>query len=463
MEDMAELNETGRIQTINQDVKNNLWYNKANSDIPNIFRRYNVDTHRGNYELYCREFSYSTIFGNLRTGNLPTILKLVEISKLPNIMFLIQIDDHHNFYTPYPEFSYFPYRSNVVLAIQAKLEDMKIESVVSRFLGHETIGAYLCLDGRSISDAGTRNSVRAVAAEVIEHVYNKTGECISVGVSDFCSSLTQFPRAYSECKTALTYAFYSGRQSIEIYDKQKPQPGIAKQDLSHLFFTRYLTYINDNDTESCRETAVEMIGKFRKANLAPITARLLVSGFIARVVDYFVNAGHDVDALTQTAQDSIVDLFNCNFLDDFPGIITHFCEKLGKQHGGLRQSPDERFRRYTNDCIERHSSDCLFDFSVIASMHNYSPSYFSRLFTRIYGVPFSQYLASYRIERAKKLLMQESMTLQEVAQKTGFCSTSYFCSVFKKKTGKSPRQYASDTNARQGGYDHFLDEIAIYE
>jgi len=52
------------------------------------------------------------------------------------------------------------------------------------------------------------------------------------------------------------------------------------------------------------------------------------------------------------------------------------------------------------------------------------------------------------IERAKKLLLQESMSLHEVARKVGFCSTSYFCSVFKKKTNKSPRQYAAETRIK---------------
>ena len=413
--------------------------------------------------MYCREFAYSIIFGNLRTGNLPAILQAVEIERAPNIMFLIQIDDHHSFYTPYPEFTYFPYRSNIVAALQAKLKELNIDGVVSRFLGHETIGAFLHIEGKSLSDDDSKAFVNSVAAGLIEYVYVKTGENISIGISDFCSSIAQFPRAYSECKSALSYAFYAGRRSIEIYDRQKPQPKLAKQDFSHMFFTRYISYIDNNDIEACRATAGDMVDCIAKANVSPMTSRLLIAAFVGRVADYYISVGHDVDVLIVNAQDSIVDLFNSNFMEDFPEIMTNFCEKLSKLQGGFRQSPDDRFRKHIDDCLERHSSDCLFDFSVIASMSNYSPSYFSRLFTRIYGIPFSQYLAEYRVDRAKKLLMNESLTLQEISQKAGFSSTSYFCSVFKKKTGKSPRQYAAEEMAQFDDSLLYLDDMAFDE
>jgi AraC-like DNA-binding protein len=186
-----------------------------------------------------------------------------------------------------------------------------------------------------------------------------------------------------------------------------------------------------------------MMDTIKNANVSPMTIKLLIARLFGRITDYYTEAGLDHGELSQIAMDSAVELLDCGFFIDFTGILMNFCEKICKLHSGSRQSPDERFRRNVNDCIERHSSDCLFGLSAIASMSSYSPSYFSRLFTRIYGIPFSQYLASYRVDRAKRLLTQESMSLHEVARKVGFCSTSYFCSVFKKKTGKSPRQYSA--------------------
>lgn len=434
---------------MDRDFERSYLQAKATADIPNLFRRFNADPHRGNYELYCREFSYCTIFGNLRTSNLQSILSLLEITKLPNIMFLIQLDDYHGMYSPWPEFSFYPYKSAVVQAIQAKLKKMKIDGVVSRFLGHRTIGAFLHIDGKTVGDGETRKLVKALAADIVEYVFEKTSESVSIGIGDFCDSHAQFPRAYSECKTALSYAFYSGKRAVEIFDGENCKKAYVRQDITQAYFTNIITRLDKCDAASCRPIADEMADRLKKSETPHLTARLLVARLFGRITDYYADAGLDQDALLTVAKDSVVELFNCNFLTQFADIVAAFCEKIGELYNGARQSPDERFRRHVSDCIERHSSDCLFGLGAIAALSNYSPSYFSRLFARTYGEPFSRYLASYRVERAKKLLMQESMTLQEVARKAGFCSTSYFCSVFRKKTGKSPRQYAGETLIKQ--------------
>ena len=420
---------------------------RAASDIPNLFRRFNVDNRRGNYELYCREFSYCTIFGNLRAGNLQAILKSLELSRLPNIMFLAQLDDCHSLYAPWPDLSHHPYKSGAVQAIQAKLKILKIENVVSRFLGHWTIGVFLYLEGCSVGDGETRGRVAKLAADIIDYVYEKTNESLSIGVSDFCGSHSEFPRAYTECKAALLRSFYSGKRAVEIYGGQAPPPGPMRQDVTRIFYTSLVALLDKCDADSCRAVADEIVSRLGRSEASPIAARLIVARLFVRIGDYYADAGLDQDSLFAATRDSVMDLLNCGFVKKFADIISGFCEKICKLYSGLRQSPDERFRRHVGDCIERHSSDCLFGLATIAAMSNYSPSYFSRLFTRTYGVPFSRYLAAYRVERAKRLLMQESMTLQEVARKAGFCSTSYFCSVFRKKTGKSPRQYSSEARA----------------
>ena len=423
----------------------NMWSLKAADDIPNLFRRFNAETEGGNYELYCREFSYSIIFGNLRTTNLQTILKVLEISRLPNIMFLIQMDNHHKMYALYPEFSYYPYKAGVVHTLQTSLNKLKIENVIARFLGHWTIAAFLYLDGKTILDEDTKQRVSMLARDLINTVREKTNESISISISDFCVSHAQFPRAYSECKTALSYVFYTGKGSVEVFDRHKPQPGITKNDLTRVYFTQFISLLDKCDANACRSVADDMVGRFRFANVAPITVRLLVARLFGRIADYYTESGLDQGDLSMIAQDSAIEILDCGFMDEITGIVMGFCERISKLNSGSRQSPEERFRRHVNDCIERHSSDCLFGLGAVAAMSNYSPSYFSRLFSRVYGLPFSQYLAEYRVERAKRLLMQESMTLHEVSRKAGFCSTSYFCSVFKKKTGKSPRQYSAET------------------
>lgn len=71
-----------------------------------------------------------------------------------------------------------------------------------------------------------------------------------------------------------------------------------------------------------------------------------------------------------------------------------------------------------------------------------TPQYLSRLFGRFLGCPVYEYLNSYRINRARELLVSNPrMEVQQIAAKTGFSDTSHFIAMFKKSTGVTPLEF----------------------
>ena len=78
----------------------------------------------------------------------------------------------------------------------------------------------------------------------------------------------------------------------------------------------------------------------------------------------------------------------------------------------------------------------------LSKIAGYSSSHFRRIFTESYGVPPHEYLLNYRIERAKELLSEdEERSIDEIADIVGMCNSSYFCKIFKKRTGTSPHRF----------------------
>ena len=71
-----------------------------------------------------------------------------------------------------------------------------------------------------------------------------------------------------------------------------------------------------------------------------------------------------------------------------------------------------------------------------------SPSHLSRRFRREYGIGFSAYLTTLRLEAARHLLRNTSLQTGEVAQRCGFNSASYFIRVFAKRWGVTPKSRA---------------------
>jgi AraC-like DNA-binding protein len=91
--------------------------------------------------------------------------------------------------------------------------------------------------------------------------------------------------------------------------------------------------------------------------------------------------------------------------------------------------------------IEKHYTDNNLDIKSAASIVNISYSYFRRLFSEIYFMPPKKYLNMLRIKRAKDLISSHFYTIGEIAEMTGFSNIYYFSKVFKKETGKSPKEY----------------------
>lgn len=77
----------------------------------------------------------------------------------------------------------------------------------------------------------------------------------------------------------------------------------------------------------------------------------------------------------------------------------------------------------------------------LAEKYNISVSRLSSRIKGTLGMSFSKYLTSKRIERAKELLKDERLSLEQIAEQVGYRDYFYFIKVFKKVTGVSPSVY----------------------
>ena len=77
----------------------------------------------------------------------------------------------------------------------------------------------------------------------------------------------------------------------------------------------------------------------------------------------------------------------------------------------------------------------------IAEKVGYSPNYCDSLFKKETGESIINYLIKERINEAKRLLIERTLTIKEIALFVGFEDYNYFSRTFKKITGVSPTEY----------------------
>jgi YesN/AraC family two-component response regulator len=76
-----------------------------------------------------------------------------------------------------------------------------------------------------------------------------------------------------------------------------------------------------------------------------------------------------------------------------------------------------------------------------------NPCYLSQLFKQHTGVNFVDYVADLRIRAAKKLLVDTTLRIADIAEQLSYADISYFSTQFKKHTGHTPTEYRAKETA----------------
>ena len=77
----------------------------------------------------------------------------------------------------------------------------------------------------------------------------------------------------------------------------------------------------------------------------------------------------------------------------------------------------------------------------LAAKMNVSPSYFQHLYKDFFGIPFKKDLIDMRLYYASDLILNTTLTFEQVAYMSGYTNEIHFYRQFKEKTGMTPREY----------------------
>lgn len=118
-------------------------------------------------------------------------------------------------------------------------------------------------------------------------------------------------------------------------------------------------------------------------------------------------------------------------------------EKVSEEESATVDESTNRLRIMVGMIEEYIRSNYMYDISMqdAAQAVNYSEPYFCKMFKLQYGQSFTSYLTDYRIEKAKKMLMQPTVNVKVVGERVGYIDSNYFARVFRRVTGVSPSEY----------------------
>ncbi|WJH36093.1 AraC family transcriptional regulator [Paenibacillus sp. CC-CFT747] len=93
------------------------------------------------------------------------------------------------------------------------------------------------------------------------------------------------------------------------------------------------------------------------------------------------------------------------------------------------------------DVIQANYADANLSLQDIADMLKMSSAYVGRIFKKHETISVADYINEIRLLKSVMLLETNNLPINEISEKVGFSSQSYFFKMFKKRFGTTPKEY----------------------
>jgi two-component system response regulator YesN len=133
-------------------------------------------------------------------------------------------------------------------------------------------------------------------------------------------------------------------------------------------------------------------------------------------------------------------VLNQNVKSWIQALEDHGERMLGESHKEAGHNPD-----VISQIISFVDQNYMYDIGIgqIAEQLHMTPNYLSTLFHKKTGSTFMVYLTKTRMLRAKELLADPHIQIQQVAEQVGYSSARYFTKLFTESVGCYPSEYRS--------------------
>jgi AraC-like DNA-binding protein len=101
---------------------------------------------------------------------------------------------------------------------------------------------------------------------------------------------------------------------------------------------------------------------------------------------------------------------------------------------------EEDVRKIMN-IFQEHIFDPEFSIHVVYNKTGQARARVAALIKEKYGLSFKQLMNAIRLNEAKRLLVESDLKIYDIAFKIGYNNNTYFCKLFKKEFGLTPKEF----------------------
>ena len=275
----------------------------------------------------------------------------------------------------------------------------------------------------------------AETADAIKQLLQQPYYKASIGIGKTVHSMAALHQSYKHAHSMLKYkSLHSG---AEICSEQRAWKGRLSGDsfLSALEVNRILNMYKAGDSKSLLQSAFDLLDDGMRSHAN------------ARQVK---NLAVDVLNTWTRAVESERNDFDISVYSEFFAAINRCVtwdelkQTFRDIHGVLFRTiePSDRKRQFADilSYIQDHYNEEL-SIEYFAEQMNMSAGHFSRMFKEEVGEKYVEYIAKYRISKAKQFLLETDLKIDEIAERIGYWGRNSFIRNFRRYEGITPAKY----------------------
>lgn len=280
-----------------------------------------------------------------------------------------------------------------------------------------------------------KKSVEASLQQFIENAYKYTGKhSIFITVGETVHSIFDLHHSYQSAISLLKKHFFKGGRGIVWHSLYEGKT----YTLDKAIVSRLEKYLRDAETDLAK-SLISQAGTEMK--MCELTDHEYIRSVFCQFAYSLVSAADSRNIpLTHERNEHI--LFRIarhttldDLIQDMLVTIDDYQEQLHYSDSCLNSL--ERLNKY----VYEHYCDDDISITSIADHLNLTSTYLCLIFKRSTNKTINQHITALRMTKAKELLKNPHLRLQDVAQQIGYKDVKYFTKVFSNTYGVRPKQY----------------------
>ncbi|MCI8623726.1 MAG: helix-turn-helix transcriptional regulator [Provencibacterium sp.] len=292
----------------------------------------------------------------------------------------------------------------------------------------------------NLSSSGEEAVAEGFAKRICSFIERNSETACAIGVSGSCSNVERLNDYFRQALKCLDYrTINSDENSIIYYERIKNRRQSCGYSIHREL--NMIHYLKEGQIEECMGEVERFLEKSAgEAETNLLAMRHMFFDILSTAFSVADELKIPLDTVGET--DTIVNgILNGKSVEEMRGILYDVFVEITSYAGRAKTSGNSELGQKIIAYIDANYLNYDFSQLAVADQFQLSPSALSQFFKEFAGLNLSDYVKEKRLQKARELLSETGLSLQEIAGKVGYASEHTLIRLFKQRYGVTPGKY----------------------